>query len=539
MAANDSEPKKPSISGLMGKGKKPALPKGKRKTVTTDLLTDIRWGFEVAPPPVPEKDIKQTYNADIIVVGAGTSGKAAALTACQAGATVIQLDRHTTFRWGGGHNSALGSRVQQKLGITVDKNEICLQLMKYAGNRPDQRLLRLWADNSGAIMDWILDLCEPKGVTAAIYQWPHPSNYDASGEYYPEFTTTHTFSGPHPELNQNTMLQVLENEAKKLGLTVHYQTRARQLVRGQHGRVSGVIAIDKTGSYVRYNAAKAVILCTGDYGNNPAMMQKYCPWAADIALTNNIYMDYTEDLQNAPEPINTGDGHQMAMWIGAVMEPGPHAPMSHAAPGPLGTDAFLHVNIEGERYENEDVPGQSIANMLEKQPGCKVFQIFDGKWKQEIGRMGIGLMKHYDTEDFMVQHAEEMMHRADSLEELAEKIGVPAKALLATVQRYNELARNGEDTDFGKRADRLTTIEQPPFFGGEGLRQFLVVLGGLNTNVRLQPLDKDRKVIPGLYLAGNTVGNRFAIDYPTMCPGLSHGMAWTTGYFAGKYAAQE
>ncbi|MGA2110234.1 MAG: FAD-binding protein, partial [Syntrophorhabdales bacterium] len=78
-----------------------------------------------------------------------------------------------------------------------------------------------------------------------------------------------------------------------------------------------------------------------------------------------------------------------------------------------------------------------------------------------------------------------------------------------------------------------------PFFAGSIKQEFLVVLGGLNTNTKFQPLDANRKVIPGLYLAGNTVGNRFAVDYPTMCPGLSHGMAYVSGRLAGLYASGE
>ena len=109
----------------------------------------------------------------------------------------------------------------------------------------------------------------------------------------------------------------------------------------------------------------------------------------------------------------------------------------------------------------------------------------------------------------------------------------------ATVERYNQLARMGRDLDYGKRPDRLTTLEKPPFFAAPIKQEFLIVLGGLNTNIKLQPLDADRKVIPGLYLAGNTVGNRFAVDYPTMCPGLSHGMAYVSGRLAGQYAAAE
>jgi len=116
---------------------------------------------------------------------------------------------------------------------------------------------------------------------------------------------------------------------------------------------------------------------------------------------------------------------------------------------------------------------------------------------------------------------------------------VPVKTFQATVERYNQFARTGKDLDYGKYAVRLTTIDKPPFYAGLSKREFLVVLGGLNTNIRLQPLDADGKAIPGLYLAGNMVGNRFAVDYPVMCAGLSHGMAYVTGRLAGQYAAAE
>jgi fumarate reductase flavoprotein subunit len=129
--------------------------------------------------------------------------------------------------------------------------------------------------------------------------------------------------------------------------------------------------------------------------------------------------------------------------------------------------------------------------------------------------------------------------KADTLEKLARKIDVPVKTFKATIDSYNMLARKAKDTDFGKCPQRLTTMEKPPFFAALIQQEFLVVLGGLNTNIRLQPLDAGGNIIPGLYLAGNTVGNRFAVDYPTMCPGLTHGMAYTTGRIAGQNAAAE
>ncbi len=499
-----------------------------------------RWTYELPSFPIPADEIKTSFAADVVVVGAGASGKAAALSAAQAGARVIQIDRHTTFRYSGGLIAAIDSRLQKSLGVHVDKDDTCLQLMRHAGNKPDQRLIRLWADHSGPVIDWLMDFIDSRGVRTLMYQWPLPAGFDAKTEYYPEFTVGHwQTDGTNRMLDHSLLLRPLEEAALAMGVEIRYQTRALQLVRRGSGRVEGVIAVDEAGEYVRFDARRAVILCTGDYGNNPWMMQEYCPIAADVALENNIYMTRNEDLRTAPEPLNTGDGHQMAMQIGAVMEAGPHAPMSHVTVGPLGNDPFLRVNIEGVRYENEDIPAQNIANSLVRQPGRKAWQVFDSKWPQEVGRMGIGLGKFYTADDFVRGRLEQEAVKADSIEALAQRMGVPSGALKATVGRHNELARIGRDLDFGKRPDRLTTIERPPFYAGWVRQEFLVVLGGLNTNVRFQPLDADRLVIPGLYLAGNTVGNRFAVDYPTMCPGLSHGMAYVSGRLAGLYAAAD
>jgi hypothetical protein len=116
---------------------------------------------------------------------------------------------------------------------------------------------------------------------------------------------------------------------------------------------------------------------------------------------------------------------------------------------------------------------------------------------------------------------------------------LPAEALQATVDRYNELCEKGHDDDYGKRPDRLFPVSTPPYYMGQSFRMALVVLGGLRTNNKLQLLDAEMNPIPGIYLCGNTVGDRFALDYPTMCPGLTHGMAGTHGYLVGSWAAAD
>jgi fumarate reductase flavoprotein subunit len=496
--------------------------------------------FVVPQDPIPAAEIRENYTADVVVVGAGTSGKSAALSAAQAGARVIQLDKHVTYRWGGGLIAAIDSCLQRKLGVKVDKDEVCLELMKWGGNKPDQRLYRVWADKSASVLDWLMDMTDAEGVMTVPYQWPRKPGFQPEKEYYRDFPVGHFHSdGKFRGLNHKLALDIVQNRALKLGVDIHYQTPAVQLIRQQNGRVTGVVARDRAGNHVQFNARKAVILCTGDYGNNPWMMDRYCAPAAEISLENNIYMTRNDDLLKAPEPLNVGDGHQMGMLVGAVMEPAPHAPMSHATVGPSGANAFLRVNIRGERFENEDVPAQSSANSLVRQPGRMVWQVFDSKWESELPLMGVGLGTYNEANDVIRQQVEETTVKADTIEKLARKMEVPIDAFGATVDRYNLLARTGRDLDFGKRADRLMTVEKPPFYAGIIKQHILVVLGGLITNTQFQPLDAGGKVIPGLYLAGNTVGNRFAVDYPTMCAGLSHGFAWMTGRLAGLSAAAE
>ncbi len=533
-------PRKFKMDDLVTLVKTPKIVEARRPPGFVQKYTLGKWTYHVPSEAIPPEEIKETFTADVIVVGAGTSGKAAALTAALAGAKVIQIDRHTTFRYSGGHIAAIDSRVQKKHGVTVDKDEVCLQLMRWGGNYPDQRFYRLWAEHSGATLDWVMDMTDPEGIQTLLYQWPRPAGFDPKKEYYPDFPVAHFQTSSWSKgLDHSLSLNNLEKHALKNGVVIRYQTRAMQLVRQENGRVTGVIALDKSGQYQLYNARKAIVMCTGDYGNNPWMMQQYCPHGAEIALENNIYMTRNEDLRVAPEPLDTGDGYQMVMRVGGVMGAGLHAPMAHATAGPLGNAPFLRVNLDGERYENEDVTAQSIANSLGRQPDKKAWQVFDSKWEEEIKTMGVGLGRFFIVNEMVRTNFETQAISADTIEALARKMDVPVKTFKATVERYNQMARTGRDLDYAKNPARLTTLDKPPFYAGLSKREFLVVLGGLNTNLKLQPLDEDRKVIPGLYLAGNMVGNRFAIDYPVMCAGLSHGLAYVTGRLAGQYAAAE
>jgi fumarate reductase flavoprotein subunit len=157
------------------------------------------------------------------------------------------------------------------------------------------------------------------------------------------------------------------------------------------------------------------------------------------------------------------------------------------------------------------------------------WQVFDSKYPEEIPFHGMGLGKILVATEKIRQDTAKISLMADTLEELGKKMKLPVATFQATVKRYNELAYLGKDLDFGKRPDRLSPVDKSPYYAGQGGYNLLAIMGGLNVNPSLQPLDKDWQAIPGLYLAGNTIGNRFAGDYSTMCPGLSHGMEYTMG----------
>jgi fumarate reductase flavoprotein subunit len=481
-----------------------------------DMIPERKYSFEIPPDPIPARDIKEKIDTEVVVVGAGMAGLSAALTAAEAGARTILIEKMATYQARGHDNAFIGSRLQKKLGIEIDKDEVILNLMKYGANKPNQRLIRMWAEGSGKTADWLMDITDAAKLQVIIPQYPPLPAFNNATEYYPQYLVTHQYK------NERLVARCLLDNALKKGVTAYFKTRAKQLLRKRKGRVTGIIAKNAAGDYIQFTAKKAVILCTGDYGNNAEMMAKYCPQSAYLASTTRT---------------STGDGHQMAMWIGAVMEPAPHAPIIHGPAGPLINSAFLQVNILGERFQNEDVPVQSYTNAVQRQPGQTAWQVFDSKYPQEIPYHGLGLGKILVATEKIKQEIKEISVMANTIEELAEKMKIPLEVFKATITRYNELARLGKDLDFGKRPDRLTTIDKPPYYAGKGGYNLLTVLGGLNVNTKLQPLDKDWRVIHGLYLAGNTIGNFFAGDYSTMCPGLSHGMVIHFGRVAGLNAA--
>ena len=478
-------------------------------------VTAQGWSPETAPEPIADGDIAQTVEADVVVVGAGCAGMSAALTAVEAGARVAVMQNTSQAMTHGWSTGGLNSQFQASQGFTFDVSEVQAQYAKLNGGKSDERVLRVFMDNSGETVDWLMERAEGEVPFIGLI-----------GE--PPFA--HMWEGQQPAL-----MQAVFDKAVAGGADVHYDTEGVQLVK-DGDRVTGVIGQRLSGDkgYVKFVASKGVLLATGDYGNDPAMVDAFAPFCSGLP---NSYMP----------KVNTGGGHKMAMWIGAAIDRPAHAPMIHFDPSPLpegdapfsGTP-WLAVNKLGVRYQNEDTDYPYIVNQCILQPEHTRFQVVDASYSVHWDDFGGDFMRWTVSKDNQAEWDAALergaIMQADTLEELASKMDVPKDAFLATVERYNQLVNEGIDEDFGKNPEylKLTKIEKAPFFAIKRVPGVLTILGGLHVNGDLQVLDTQEQPIEGLYAAGNASGNFFGNDYPLWLGAASCGRAVTFGRYAVK-----
>lgn len=545
-----------AAAGVMAGGLMAGCGNGRKNNLRKDKegggFASEEPAFMKAPEPIADSAIKETKDAEIVVVGAGMSGLCAALAAAEAGAKVTVIEKGPTINFRSFDYGAVNSKAQLSVGNQLDPLAVTREIMRWGGYKADQSVVKLFAEKSGMVNDWIVEHAEKLGCTVKSV-WTK-EDQESPNATIPNIPTLSFVLEPPADAAESTpkgmiggnaviaMAYTLKTSAEQAGAEIIYETPAVQLVRpNNEGAVTGVIAKDKDGNYIKFNAKKGVILCSGDYGHDKEMLHYYIPAAEKVQKI--LY----------PNSFNTGDGQKMGLWVGAGIDEGPHAPMlfDNALLDPDGNpggrmDAiprqpWLAVNHNGERYANEDLPFAYISNQVRQQVGLTRWTIFDAKWEEEAPRFHQSACKalkfHHRKNEFDQLVEKGVIVKADTLEELAEKAHLPIENLKKTVERYNELTRKGVDEDFGKDKVYMTTVEKAPFYAGHIGTSLLVTLGGLTINPQMQVLDKERKVIPGLYAAGNASGSFFATDYPIVVTGCSHGRAYTFGYLAGKSAA--
>jgi fumarate reductase flavoprotein subunit len=438
---------------------------------------------------------------DVVVVGGGIAGTAAALEAANNGVTVILLEKlpflgGSTIRSGG---KILGAEtpLQKKLGVQDSAEDFAQFLMETGEYQVNEEFINLIAHNSGENIQWLLD----NGVELADELEPLHTLYRP--ELRGHFSANGSGAG---------FITPLEAKLKeKETVEILYSTPARELIE-EGGRVVGVVAENDRGDTIRIQA-KTVILATGGFPRNPEMVEKYFPAAGDFTT-------------NAGEG-NTGDGILMGMDVGAdiVM---PNAgidlmlnPVTYHGYGEAATELF--VTPEGKRFIDEREFHFRRTRVLYDYDVDHHWYIIDSKSYSD--RIGAALEAGF-------------AFKADSIAELAGEIEVDPGVLTATVERYNELCAAGTDADFGKPAEFMVPINEGPFYALTMRKSNSGTHGGLKITIDAQVLDTAGKIIPGLYAAGEVAsGQILHREYPGSGTAI---LAFLTfGRQAGSAAAAE
>ena len=511
----------------------------------------VEWTFMTPPADIPADQITGTEDVDVLVVGCGFAGAIASVAAAQAGAKTLCIEKCTTYSGRGGHITAYGSKivkqyVEEGWFKEADYAHIVRRLTEWATGRVKEPLLWQFAKKSGACMDWLVDLVADSGLQptlwAGYYKGPDYTEEPITHFFYDDTTDFVYLDGVSKGLGMAVLIPAVIEQGEKLGVEYRYETPCARLLRDGDGPVTGAIVGDE-GSYQQINA-KSVIVATGDYLDDDEMRTRYQPftWHAD----SRLYI---------PFGISTGDLHKQAMWIGGAMQPSePHCATIHLESGAQSYN-FLHVNKNGERFMNEDVNTQSKSCVKSYQPEGKAFTIYDANSlesfaqscndgisggissDQQYRRFGVPFDMDVELKLRQAKIDQGLLFQADTLDELAEKAGIDAAGLKATVARYNELAAKGNDDDFGKRPEILWPIDTPPYFVGQLVSTLLAASGGLRQDTACHILDEENNPIEGLYVCGAAGGEYFSNDYPTICPGTNHGRCLTFGRIAGINAA--
>ena len=470
---------------------------------------------------------------DVIIIAAGPAGLCAAVAAAQAGSRVLVFEKASTT--GGAANMGMGplgveSRLQRLKQHGPTRDEAFRAFMDYTHWRVDAQLVRAYIDKAATSIDWL----EGLGV-----QFIEPAAYFPGGNF-----TWHIVNGgtgqPGPGV-AGAMVRILTEKAKELGAKILLQTPVRQILKEKDG-VVGVVAEDSSGESIEARA-KAVIVCTGGFGNNPEMIKKYTGY------------EWGKDLASFRIPGVDGDGVRMAWEVGAAptemtmemiyMMPGEFDP----ALGEVFRQPHLMVNLLGERFMNEEImPNTTFTgNAISRQKDRTAFLIFDETIKEHMERVGFDqvsvvfpFMKAVDFDNLLKGHLEKGFKEifvADSLPELAAKTGIDASGLQKTVDEYNGFCEKGHDDVFNKSHRLLRPVKTPAFYAGRFLPGAYGSVGGIKINHRTEVLDKRWKVIPGLFAAGTDACSIYGDSYVFILPGNTMGFAINSGRIAGENAA--
>ena len=515
--------------------------------MTTDQYVDTPWSFEIPPDPIAEEDITETKEADIVVVGAGTSGLCCALSAAQNGVDVQVIAQSDAPVARGGSNSAVYSKYMKEVGVPKwDADQDLRSHLLHSSFNVDTRKWYKFYNHSEEAMNWLIDemAAENDGwhVEIESASWGMPPN-----DPMRMLAGTHGWTNgeaPGP-MGQPHVVEVLASHILSEGGRIDYSTTAEQLVReGGTGRVNAVIAKDASGRYIKYAARKAVVLATGDFSADKEMVAKDAPLGLEM-FTN-------WDQATSPDSTNLvwgglykGTGHKMGLWVGAAWQKTYPCPvMFSGAPDQGVGKPCVMLDETGHRFWAEERTEGILGQVQRHCPHETYFNIWGSNFADDFPYFFSSYGAEPTPADDLKAEWESAAEagsivKADSLKELVDKLGLPDDAV-EEIERYNRFCENGLDEDFHKMKEYLAPVSKAPFYGKKvDSYGVLTVIGGLRTNANMQVCDEEDAAIPGLYNVGTMVGDSMSNAYTFQIPGFNLGMNCVCfGYLTGKYIAE-
>ena len=545
-----------------------AQAKGEATISSVQLPTGDETDWLGKEPDIDEAAITETIDTDIVIVGAGNGGMFAAAYAAANGLNFRVVEQNSavqdTRHWYG----AIDSSAAKDAGApATDKAKLLSEISRYASGKCDQRVVKTWINESAAMHDFMRSILEDKYGWECEFtagdeaKWPDENGEHNTDYLFPVQEHNYMASESKSGTPRNVLLQQYIEE---LGYTVDFKTSLAKLEKDADGRITGIIAQStEDGHFIRYNANDGVLLACGGFPGNPYMMEQLDPLGTSVTTACSY------------SPSDKGYGIRAAVWAGANLDK-EAAPMlfdrgivapgvdggyvesesafgGKAFPGTIrqynpGTQPFLKVNRNGERFANESCPYNDIVYAAAHQPGRVYAQICDANILEDAKRfhtIGCSAQTRNGGEAYLQGKMDEAIEagalfKCDTIEELADKLGFTGEAkdtFLSTIDRYNELYDNQNDADFGKPAYRLSAIRKAPFYGCWLGASLLCTEQGIAINEKGQALDNDNKPMPGLYVTGDMSGSFFANNYPCLMAGVAMGRTLTFAMKAIKQMA--
>lgn len=475
--------------------------------------------------------VTEEISCDILVVGGGFSGTAAAVQAGENGDKVLLIEGQSAL---GGNGT--GVECTNAYGLHPNSGEATLgEMVRYEADAQsytvNQMFIRDMISHAAENVQWLID----NGVQYEAIEDLDPAYLEMykQGRYRAEFSFDYVYKGGAAGIGY---FPYMKKKLAEYGVNLRLNTRARELVLDESGNVAGAYATDTYGDTIKINA-KAVIVSTGGFGEDAARMGKL---GIDL-----------EDIRIIGTPGHYGDGVNMMIKAGGIEHGAPAFGCTNiiGSAGPWGPiwdklcwgGPCLWVDINGERFSDEACSTYThnfeLQNVPVRLAGGTCWSIMD---KDVYEYMLDGDEECAQLWEEMIAKADDA-YKADTLEELADKLEITDKAAFVdSVKRYNELVAAGKDEDFGKPANYLVPVDTPPFYGIHRHVRMSAICSGVDVNAKHECLTPEGEVIENLYAIGNCSGHFYGgIDYPLTVFGLSLGRCYTEGYVIGRMVAEK